>query len=765
MFKEEWKWFHKHKFFYLILGALILVPTIYTVVFLSSLWNPYDKVRNLDVAVVNNDKQQIFKNKKIDIGNELVKTFKKSKDASFKIVDKNKAEKGLKDDKYYMIIDIPKDFSKNAVSILNKKPKQMKLSYETNPGSSFVGDKMMQTAAKEVIKQVSADVTNMYGHVLVTSIKKFGAGTKEASDGNSKLATGALKIQQGNNEIATNSNQLVNGSVQLATGAQNLKNGMMTYLNSVSKANQGSREFYNGLTGYTNGIQQVATANNQLNTSLNQLNSKLNSASSKNNIGQIQNKINNMQNEYNNLQPALKGISSINVNEINNNLNTINSSMSNLKNAILIDNKNRTVAIDNAVNNSNNITDEQKGNLINQLNTTLINTNQTSNLNKLLTSNAMQNLKNSTLNLQTILNNQAKYINTLNNLQKNMTSLQGVNVSSQIQQVNLVSNAINQITNGSNKLTSGLNSINNKSSLLKNSAFQLNNGLTQISNQNGNIINGINQLATGANTISEGNKKLSVATNQVTNKLGLIVNGNKDIANKLSLASDQANKIHANKTVYNQIAEPLKGQQKEQNHVANNGTGMTPYMFSVGLYVGMVSFTVMIDLITPRKKPKNFLGWFGAKLSVVTFYAVISSSLVYLLSKWVLKLKSVNELGTYLMLLLTAMTFGLIVTSIVLWLKRPGSFVAIVFLVLQLSGAAGVYPIQISNSFFKAINPYLPMTYTVKAFRETIMIGNSPWPYAIVLLIISAVFLIIMGSYYLVNMNKYSSDYSIEKNK
>ena len=54
---------------------------------------------------------------------------------------------------------------------------------------------------------------------------------------------------------------------------------------------------------------------------------------------------------------------------------------------------------------------------------------------------------------------------------------------------------------------------------------------------------------------------------------------------------------------------------------------------------------------------------------------------------------------------------------------NPGRFVAMILLVLQLGGAGGTFPIQLQAPFFKAIHPYLPMFYSVYAFREAISSG------------------------------------------
>ena len=43
----------------------------------------------------------------------------------------------------------------------------------------------------------------------------------------------------------------------------------------------------------------------------------------------------------------------------------------------------------------------------------------------------------------------------------------------------------------------------------------------------------------------------------------------------------------------------------------------------------------------------------------------------------------------------------------------------LIFMVVQLAGSAGTYPVEISPSFVAKIHSYLPFTYTVNAFRST----------------------------------------------
>ncbi len=61
-----------------------------------------------------------------------------------------------------MIISIPENFSKNATTLMDKNPKQMKLTYKTNPGTNYVASKMDDSAMAKIEKSVREKVTETY---------------------------------------------------------------------------------------------------------------------------------------------------------------------------------------------------------------------------------------------------------------------------------------------------------------------------------------------------------------------------------------------------------------------------------------------------------------------------------------------------------------------------------------------------------------------------------------------------------------------------
>ena len=58
MFKE-WKAILKTNLYYCH-DRVSLIPALYNIIFLSSMWDPYGQVSDLPVAVVNNDKEASY---------------------------------------------------------------------------------------------------------------------------------------------------------------------------------------------------------------------------------------------------------------------------------------------------------------------------------------------------------------------------------------------------------------------------------------------------------------------------------------------------------------------------------------------------------------------------------------------------------------------------------------------------------------------------------------------------------------------------------
>ena len=111
MLKNEWKKLFQNKFMIVVMIAIILIPTIYTAIFVGAMWDPYGRVEHLPVAVVNKDVPVTYKDKELSVGEDLVKNLKENNSLDFNFVDADTAAAGLANGTYYMVLTIPKDFS------------------------------------------------------------------------------------------------------------------------------------------------------------------------------------------------------------------------------------------------------------------------------------------------------------------------------------------------------------------------------------------------------------------------------------------------------------------------------------------------------------------------------------------------------------------------------------------------------------------------------------------------------------------------------
>ena len=162
MLKGEWKKLLSNRLMLVVVLAVIAIPTIYTTLFLGSMWDPYGSVENLPVALVNQDQPVEYEGKTLNVGGQLVENLQEDASLDFRLTDADDAAQGLADGTYYMVITIPQDFSSNAATLTDEQPREMELEYETNPGTNYIASKLSETAMKEIQAGVREEVTKTY---------------------------------------------------------------------------------------------------------------------------------------------------------------------------------------------------------------------------------------------------------------------------------------------------------------------------------------------------------------------------------------------------------------------------------------------------------------------------------------------------------------------------------------------------------------------------------------------------------------------------
>lgn len=872
MFKE-WKAIFKKPTFIIVMIGISLIPALYNIIFLSSMWDPYGQLSELPVAVVNNDKEATYNGNTMAIGKDMVSNLKENKSLDFHFVNEEEGKKGLENGDYYMVVTLPSDLSEKAASILSDHPEQMNIDYQTSSGHSFIASKMSDSAMTQLKQNVSASVTETYTKALFQKMGDLKSGLTKAADGSEQLANGASKLAVGSQTLSSNLDTLASSSLTFSDGTNQFTKGLTTYVTGVKQLNSGLGTFNDGLQSYTSAVSQVDNGLNQLSsktpelvTGVNQLNtgmktyaggvSQLNTGLNQFSVGvnaytsgvdklsvgtnQLSSQSDTLRNGITQLNKGIKEISTqlnttsqqkeditqlaSSLDELNKALQSVTvSDNTDLKNTISNDLTNITTLAQTIVTNSQ--TEQEK--ILTNLQATATYQSLTDTQKKELTE-AVSNNSNSTIesakailttagdlkenlgsinqpvsNLSTLQTKANQLLpiasSSLTSMSTGFTQLQNAVDNQLVPGSQSIENGVNAYTKGLDTISLGVNQLSEKNTTLTTSLDQLVSGSTKLTENSSKLTTGLDTLAgktpelvTGIEKLSSGSNqlnskspeliagldKIQLGSSQLTDKSSQLLSASSQLGNGAAKIADGAGKLADGGTTLtagieslqvgttdlgqglrsasNQLksastesnnaeilSEPLSLSKKDNDQVPVNGIAMAPYMISVALFVAALSTNMIFAKLPSGRHPETRWAWFKSRFEINGVIAVLAAVLVYG-GVHLIGLTANHEMRTLLLIIIASLTFMSMVTALTTWNSRLGAFFSLILLLLQLASSAGTYPLALTNDFFKAVNPWLPMSYSVSGLRQTIsMTGNIH--HQVVFLLITLVLFIGLG--------------------
>ena len=713
MKREEWKRLLHNPLLLVVMIAIVAIPTIYTTLFLGSMWDPYGSVEHLPVAVVNLDQPVTVEGTTYEVGQSLVDNLKEEPSLDFHFVGQEEAQKGLEDGTYYMVITIPEDFSQRASSITQDQPQTMELKYETNPGTNYIASKLSESAMKEMELGVREEVTRTYATTMLEQIGEIGDGMTQAADGGGELADGAHTLTQGAQSLTDYLAQLSDSSLTFVDGSQRLSQGLGDYLAGVTQVAQGSGALNDGAAQLEDGLGQLQQATQPLTQGVEQLNQGAQSlaqgagqaANSSGTLAQgaaqVDESLNALLEGLNQLQSQTEALPQ-NAQALADGAKQLEQGLQGLSLAIQ----------------SGQVSGEQLQALVGQLSQGATQLSQgleqLSQQAPALTQGITQAaqgagqlkeqgtapLRAGAAQLQQGLNTLAQGSETL---AQGVTQMQG--------QLPALTQGVDGLYQGAQKLHQGTQTLVDGADQLMDNKAQLTEGMDALNQGAGQIQDAAGQLHQGAQTLTDGAKALEDGAATLQDKLA---DGAQEIAD-----------TNTGNAVADQMAAPVETQESQLTQVANNGHAMAPYMMSVALWVGCIAFSLMYPLTQYSGELKSGFAWWRSKASVL-YTVAIAEALVMLGSLHLFNgFQPVDWGRTVLVALVAALTFMSVMYFFTCLMGKVGSFLMLIFMVLQLAGSVGTYPLELSGSFVPALNGWVPFTYTVRAFRSAIAGGQD----------------------------------------
>ena len=298
-----------------------------------------------------------------------------------------------------------------------------------------------------------------------------------------------------------------------------------------------------------------------------------------------------------------------------------------------------------------------------------------------------------------------------------------------------------QLSAQQTQLQAGVSTLNNGVNQLTPNAITAFNGYNSVRFANNQLLAGSASLANGLSEAKSGSQKLANGASLLESRSGALIdgtsqlaNGADTLANKLADASNRIKIQPTGATTQQQIANPVKSEMTEKGNVPNYGYALSPYVLSLSLFVGAIVLNVIYPIRKTFSEQESAIRWWLSKASVAGVAAFMQATILMLVMVFFLGLTPEHPAHFIGAVYLTSFAYMSIVSLLVIVLDNPGRFLAMVLLVLQLGSSEGTFPIQTANGFFQAINPLVPMTYSIRALRQAIsggldnaFYGGSMW--------------------------------------
>ena len=284
-------------------------------------------------------------------------------------------------------------------------------------------------------------------------------------------------------------------------------------------------------------------------------------------------------------------------------------------------------------------------------------------------------------------------------------------------QIKPVVHGSKELANASSDLAGASSNLAKGSSKLADSSVDLANGASGVADGASSVADGASGVAGGASQLAEGSISLAAGSSMLANGASSALlqasSGLAGAAQSLSgltgVDEDQ---------IGDYIYAPVKLEETELYTVPDYGSEVAPFYLVLSMWVGALITSVMLRTGTSTGTKYTPSEMYFGKLAIFLIMALLETT-VTLIGAFILGIKIANPLLFVFSAYFTALIFMLIIYSLISALGHVGKGLAVIWLVFQISGTGGIYPIQLMGPLLQTVSPYMPMTHGITLLRES----------------------------------------------
>ena len=230
----EANYFARYPKLFLATAVIVLVPSLYAAIYLSSVWDPAAKTGALAVALVNLDEGVKYHEHDFNVGEEVASRLQESGRFGFKSYgSEEEARKEVRAGLLAFALIIPRGFSSNAIP--GNEAGGGKLVVYTSEGNNYES----AAIAKHFAESLGHDVNERLNERRWALVLRNAAGSQHSVDGLRKgvtqlsagakeLSMGATQTSAGARTVNASAHRLNQAVGQLTTGVKQLGAGLKT---------------------------------------------------------------------------------------------------------------------------------------------------------------------------------------------------------------------------------------------------------------------------------------------------------------------------------------------------------------------------------------------------------------------------------------------------------------------------------------------------------------------------------------------------------
>ena len=692
IFKRDLKMIRKNIIAIIIVLGVAILPSLYAWVNILASWNPYSNTSTIPVAVVNLDEATIVNGQVLNVGDDVIEQLKSNHNINWQFVSEDEADAGLTTAKYYAIIEITNDFSKDLASIITDDPVKPTIIYKVNTKENPVLSKITTIATETLTSEIKTNFLQTVNQTVFSSLTEV----------NSKIKDNEKELIVAKHTII-NINDNLNYIIAMLNASSATSENIEVYLSSLQASIPALQTSLDNLQAAKETENQQAVSNQAtLLSTLDSFSTSLNDLSATNQETTA------LLNEY--LKQANDNFESE-----QENYNTI--IKSNLESSY--DTVNKLIIVLTSLNDSLDTPNQE-------LTTEITN---------------LQNLADS---LQAQTDNVDSYTKALGDDAEELTK-----------KTIAINDENAEITSEMNTAIKGYND-NLKTDLndLFSNYYQINSDTQDLIAKLYGVTDTVSSVLT--TSIAQADLSNDISTDVTTNLLYFkeILNDLVNILDDVD--DDEISETIAiletdPEVLADYLTNPFEIVDKAIYPVDNYGSGMAPIYSSLAMWVGAV---ILTSIFSTEVKSKDFQDYtikekYLGKFIFFGFMAILQGLILMLGNMFLLQVQVANAFVFIVLGAYCSLIFSIIVYTNVSLFGNIGKAFNVILLVMQIAGCGGAYPIQVDPLIFRIMQPFFPFTYSLGLIREAIAgVLVTAVVYDVVIITIIGAFYLILGYFY-----------------